>query len=399
MIAHAEADGGSASGGNFALQGVWNNNLIDTADTIGPGDENVTLAFVVEMLGVKIEMPGAVGELDEFEDVALHVRVAGEKQPDLNVIAWSLPSVGPHALQADLRDGEDGIYILENLKAQIAESNLVGGLDFSSGERPSLTADLNSILLGLDVLLANNKGAPAAGTDAGAAAAAGEEGAPSGDAGPKRVFPEEPLNFAALDEADARVALKILEQRYRGLSLRNAELDLEQGVLHIEPVPGGEGDAAQLNCFVARFDVKDGVALNKALLFDTALTTTAGKGQICLGRELADLTVVPRPKDLSLLSLAIPVVIDRPLLGLSYNLKKEEVLLGLAGTMLGTALMGQFGILTPLVSAGSGDKNPCLTALEQPVQNEQRVTETPVKPAAPAEVVEELLDDVLGILD
>ena len=131
----------------------------------------------------------------------------------------------------------------------------------------------------------------------------------------------------------------------------------------------------------------------------TALTTTAGKGQIYLGRELAGLTAVPRPKDPSLLSLAIPVVIGCPLLDLSYNLKKEEVLLGLAGTMLGTALMGQFGILTPLVSAGSGDKNPCLTALEQPVQNEQRVTETPVKPAAPAEVVEELLDDVLGILD
>ncbi|SVC85215.1 uncharacterized protein METZ01_LOCUS338069, partial [marine metagenome] len=80
MIAHAEADGGSASGGDFALQGVWNSNPIDAAGTIGPGDENVTLAFVIEILGVKTELPGAVGELDEFEDVALHVRVAGEKQ-------------------------------------------------------------------------------------------------------------------------------------------------------------------------------------------------------------------------------------------------------------------------------------------------------------------------------
>lgn len=504
MVAHAEADGDGASGGNFALQGVWNNSPIDAAGTIGPGDENVAVAFVVEMFGAKTEISGTIGEWDEFEDVALHVRVAGEKLSDLNLITGSFPNVGPYALQADLRDGEDDTYILENFKAQIAESDLAGRLELSFSERPRLTADLTSALLDLDALLAKNDGtASAVGTDASGADAAGEAGAPSEVAAPKRVFPDEPLDFAALDEADARVSLKVSELRYRGLSLRDAELglELEQGVLRIEPmqaglgdgdvvarieiqsrsarpefqlelklidvelaavkplfdlsdiingpldleitlagqgrtaheiastlggridlvigagtipnayvdliaadllrfiVPGGEGDAAQLNCFVARFDVKDGVALNKALLFDTALTTTAGKGQIDLGRELADLTVVPRPKDPSLLSLAIPVVIDGPLLDLSYNLKKEEALLGLAGMVLGTALMGPFGILIPLVSTGAGDENPCLTALEQPVQPEQGATEKPTTPGTPAEAVEELLDNVLGIFD
>ena len=498
MIAHAEADGGGASGGNFALEGVWNNSPIDASGSIGPGDENVAVAFVIEMFGAKTEMSGTVGELDEFEDVALHVRVAGEKLSDLNVIAGSLPAVGPYALQADLRDGANGTYILENFKAQIAENDLAGRLELSSGKRPRLTADLTSALLDLDALLAKANGdAPVPSSDVSDADATGEAGTSPEDAGQKRVFSEEPLNFAALDEADARVSLKVSELRYRGLSLRDAKLDLEleQGLLRIEPVQAGlgdgdvvarielqsrsarpelqlefglidvdlaavkplfdlsdiisgpldleivlagqgrsaheiaatlggrvnleigagtipnayvdliaadllrfivsgaEGDAAQLNCFVARFDVKNGVALNTALLFDTALTTTAGKGQIDLGRELADLTVVPRPKDPSLLSLAIPVVIDGPLLDLSYNLKKEEALLGLAGTVLGTALMGPFGILIPLVSAGSGDENPCITALEQPAQNEQGAKETPAK------AVEELLDGVLGIFD
>jgi len=501
MIAHAEADGGGDNGGNFALEGVWNNSPIDATGSIGPGDENIAVAFVVEMFGAKTEMSGTIGELDEFEDVALHVRVAGERLSDLNLIAGSLPSIGPYTLKADLRDREDGIYVLENFTAQIAESDLAGRLEFSSGERPRLTADLSSTLLDLDALLAKNTGdATAPSADGGGADAAGDAGTSSGDADPKRVFPDDRIDFAALDEADARVSLKVSELRYRDLSLRDAELglELEQGVLRIDPiqaglgdgdvvarivlqsrserpevqlelklidvelaavkplfdlsdiingpldlevalsgqgrsaheiastlggrvdlvigagtipnayddliaadllrfiVPGAEGDAAQLNCFVARFDLKDGVALNKALLFDTALTTTAGKGQIDLGRELADLTVVPRPKDPSLLSLAIPVVIDGPLLDLSYNLKKEEALLDLAGAVLGTALMGPFGILIPLVSAGSGDDNPCLAALEQPVQSEQGTTETPAKPA---EAVEELLDDVLGIFD
>lgn len=504
MIAHADADGGGASGGNFALQGVWNNSPIDAAGTIGPGDEDVALAVVIEMFGAKTEMLGTVGELGEFEGVALHIRVAGEKLSDLNLIAGSLPSVGPYALQADLRSGDDDTYILENFKAQIADNDLAGRLEFSSGERPRLTADLTSARLDLDALLAKNDGAaPAAGTDASGDDATGEAGASPEDGAPERVFPDEPLDFAALDEADARVSLKVSELRYRGLSLRGAELglELEQGVLRIEPVqaglgdgdvvarielqsrtarpelqlelklidvglaaikplfdlsdiitgpldleialagqgrsaheiastlggridlvvgagtipnayvdliaadllrfivPGGEGNSAQLNCFVARFDVKDGVALNQALLFDTALTTTAGKGQIDLGRELADLTVVPRPKDPSLLSLAIPVVIDGPLLDLSYNLKKEEALLGLAASVAGTVLMGPFGILIPLVSTGSGDDNPCLTALEQPAQNEQGATETPAKSTAPAEAVEDVLDNVLGIFD
>ena len=132
-------------------------------------------------------------------------------------------------------------------------------------------------------------------------------------------------------------------------------------------------------------------------MFDTALTTTAGKGQIDLGRELADLTVVPRSKDPSLLSLEILVVIDGPLTDLSYNLKKEEALLGLAGAVLGTVLLGPFGILIPLVSTCTGDKNPCRTALEQPVESPRHADEAPA--TGPANAVEELLDNVLGIFD
>ena len=499
MIANAEADGSEESGANFALEGVWNNSPIDAAGTIGAGDEDVPVSIVVQMFGAKTEVTGTVGELDDFEDVALHLRIAGKKLPDLNVIGGSFPAIGPYAMQADLRSGDDETYLLENFKARIAESDLAGRLELASGERPRLTADLTSALLDLDALLAKNESAPpTAGTVTGGE---GEAGTTAGEAAPERVFPDDPLDFAALDEADARVSLKVSELRYRGLLLRDAEigLEMEQGVLRIEPlnaglgdgnvvarmeldsrsarpdlqfdlnlsdvqlsavkplfdvseilegpldldisiagqgrtaqeiaaslggrmdmmigagtipneyvdliaadllrfiVPGGEGDAAQLNCFVARFDLIDGVAVNNALLFDTALTTTAGKGQIDLGREMADLTVVPRPKDPSLLSLAIPVVIDGPLLDLSYNLKKEDALLGLAGTVLGTALLGPFGILIPLVSTGTGDDNPCLTALEQPVESEQRANEAPA--GEPAEAVEDLLDNVLGIFD
>ena len=478
---------------------MWNNSPIDAAGSIGAGDDDVSLSVVIEMIGAKTEMTGTIGDMDDFEDIALHLRVEGEKLSDLNAIAGSFLPIGPYAIQADLRGGKDQTYILENIKARIAESDVTGRAEFISGERPRLRADLKSALLDLDALLAKSESAaPAENSNTGADGEAGA--AAEDDSALKRVFPDDPLDFDALDEADAEVSLKVSELRYGGLTLRDAEngVALEQGTLSIKPlnanlgggsvtsrmalqsrsarpqlqfaldmtevgladvkslfdksdilegpldvdisftgqgrpaheiaaslggqievligtgtipnayvvfiaadllnfiVPGGGGDAARLNCFVARFDIKDGVAVNKALLFDTALTTTADKGQIDFGRETAYLTVVPRPKDPSLLNLAIPVVIDGPLLDLSYNLKKEEALLGLAGAVLGTVLLGPFGILIPLVSAGSGDENPCLTALEQTAESGQPAGEE-APATSPEKAVEDALDNVLGI--
>ncbi len=499
MIARAEGYAGEDGGGNFAMEGVWNNSPIDAKGTIGPGDEDVAVALFVEMFGAKTEITGTVGELDDLEGLALHVRTAGEKLSDLNMITGSFPAIGPYSVQADLRDGDGDSYILENLRARIADSDLAGRVELTAGERPRVAADLTSALLDLDALLAKNDGTAIV-ADGGSESATGSE-AEAGDAAPERLFDDERLDFTALDEADAQVSLKVGELRYGGLSLRDAVLglEMEQGALRLEPlharlgegdvvarlelqsrmarprlqmalnlsdvslavakplldlseivdgpldldvslagegrsaheiatsldgridmvigagtipnayvdliatdllrfiVPGGAaGDAAKLNCFVARFDVMDGVAVNEALLFDTALTTTAGKGQIDLGRELADLTVVPRPKDPALFSLAVPVVIDGPLTDLGYNLKKEDALLGLAGAVLGTALLGPFGILIPLVSAGTGDDNPCVAALEQTAENAEPAREAP---SEPADAVEDLLDDVLGIFD
>lgn len=206
------------------------------------------------------------------------------------------------------------------------------------------------------------------------------------------------FNVQDVNKFKDRLARQVSEKSDRELTIAG-NFDLIDANFLRFIVPGGKCDAAQPNFFVARFDVTSGIALNKALLFDVALTAAAGKEKIDLGRELTGLTVLPRPKDPSLLCLAIPVVIDGPLFNLSYNLKKEETLLGLAGTVSSTALLGPFGILIPLVSTGSGDEYRCLAALEQPVQNEQGATETPTKPAGAVEAVEDMLDNVLGIFD
>jgi len=505
MIASAEANTGEGGGGAFALEGVRNNSAVTAQGEIGAGDTDVPVAMLIEMFGATTEIKGTVGELDEFEDPKLHIRTRGDKLSDLNMIAGSFPPIGPYSLEGDLSSGEDGIYIFENLQAKIAESDLAGRMELAPGERPRLTADLTSSKLDLDALLAKSEDdTPAA---AETSSGDGSEGSSGSDGAAEKIFPDEPLDLAALDQADAQVSLRVAQLNYSGITLEDAalSLDLQAGRLRIEPfnarlgtggvttkldldskakkpvlaahlnlaeigladikplfdlseiaegpldldvavtgrgrsaheiaasldgsidmvvgaglipneyvdliaadllrfiVPGGAaGDAAQLNCFVARFDIADGIALNQALLLDTALVTTAGKGQIDLGRETADITIAPSPKDPSLLSLAIPVVIDGPLMDLGYSLKEEEAFLGLAGAVLGTVILGPFGILIPLVSAGTGDENPCIAALEQSAEGGQQPQ--PVKkrtrpPETPEEAVEDLMDDVLGIFD
>ncbi len=175
--------------------------------------------------------------------------------------------------------------------------------------------------------------------------------------------------------------------------LHNKYIELIAADLMGYLIPGlGGSDLAQLNCFVARFAVREGIAVSQALLLDTSLTTTAGKGQIDLAKETADLTLAPRPKEESLFSLAIPVVIYGPLNDLHYDVKKEDAILGVAGAILGAAVLGPFGILIPFVSLGAGDENACVAALERPVELDDGALAEPESGGVLEDIVDELLD-------
>ncbi len=118
----------------------------------------------------------------------------------------------------------------------------------------------------------------------------------------------------------------------------------------------------EINCVVARWDVKQGMATLTGLLADTGKVTVTGKGKIDLGKEALDLTVRPRPKQASLLSLAAPIDIGGTLAQPSFGLNKAAVAVGVAGLVAGTAI-NPLGLLIPLVSGGTGEANPCAEAV------------------------------------
>lgn len=147
-----------------------------------------------------------------------------------------------------------------------------------------------------------------------------------------------------------------------------------------------------VNCMVSRFKVKKGIATSETLLFDTDLVTVAGKGTIDLGAEKLDLTLVPRPKDASLISLAAPInvggTLASPTVAPDTAAVAQKVAIGVLG-----GIINPLGILVPLVSAGSEDKNPCVAALKAQPQEAAPAAKKP----EPKSAMESVGDAIKGV--
>ncbi len=144
-----------------------------------------------------------------------------------------------------------------------------------------------------------------------------------------------------------------------------------------------------VKCFVTGWDVAEGTAKVRDFLFATERVTIGGKGEVTLGTEELDLLLTPRPKDASLLSLAVPIRVGGTLASPTARPDTASVAKGIAGAALGVAI-NPLGILVPFVSAGSGG-NPCVEALEEA---RKAAGEKDVAPAQQKGVVEETLQGI-----
>lgn len=147
-------------------------------------------------------------------------------------------------------------------------------------------------------------------------------------------------------------------------TLDNANADVVAlDVLH-QLAPWTQEQNTQMQCLVSRFSIVDGMAHSEGLLFDTDAMTVSGQGSINLANELLDLTVAPRPKDASLLSMALPLDIGGTLAHPTVTPNRGAIVKGMAG-VAGAVALGPLGALPPVVSAGGDDGNACLAALNQ----------------------------------
>ena len=151
--------------------------------------------------------------------------------------------------------------------------------------------------------------------------------------------------------------------------------DLSESLLRlINPVKKGE-DTTALNCFVNGFEIKNGLAVCSALVLDSNQMSVIGGGEIDLKDEKLNLSFHPSPKkgigvsstgkvSFSLGELARPFKLGGTLAHPALGVDPKQTLVAIGKAVGGIALFGPAGLLATLASVRSGNKNPCLTAIE-----------------------------------
>ncbi len=142
--------------------------------------------------------------------------------------------------------------------------------------------------------------------------------------------------------------------------MKSDALDIYAGgaaKLLTEVLVGKKSEYTVINCFVNQFDIRQGVANSKVLLFDTEYTTVTGKGSINLGTELIDYQVDPRPKSVTV-NTAVPVQISGMIGDPSISLNKLAAAAKVGG-IVGSVLFPPAAVVA-LGDLGTGEDNPCV---------------------------------------
>ena len=120
----------------------------------------------------------------------------------------------------------------------------------------------------------------------------------------------------------------------------------------------------RINCAVADFGVKAGVADANALILDTDVNTVVGRGTVDLGHETLDLTLVPKTKKFSPVALRGPIHVRGPFSNPQVGLDTGAVLARGGGALL-LGLINPLLALLPLIEPGPGIDPECAKLVHQ----------------------------------
>ncbi|HZL58586.1 MAG TPA: AsmA family protein [Stellaceae bacterium] len=150
-----------------------------------------------------------------------------------------------------------------------------------------------------------------------------------------------------------------------GIFLQNGRLsELLQALANLDVMKTlglyatGSDQPLPINCFVAHFDVKDGIATSSTFLLDTTETTITASGNLDFRNEAIDLTLVPRNKNPSLLALHSPLRVLGTFAHPNFSIVSGELAVR-AGAAVGLAVLFPPAALLPLINVGLGDRNAC----------------------------------------
>ena len=169
-----------------------------------------------------------------------------------------------------------------------------------------------------------------------------------------------------LAASDGEVALVMGRGRISNLLLELAGLDVAEALKFLL----GKDRIIPLRCAHADFGVKDGIVTSRQFVFDTTDTILYGEGSVSLRDETLDLTLKPRPKDRSLVSLRSPLAVDGSFKDPDIHPKAGPLALrGLAAAALYS--IAPPAALLALIETGPGEDSNCALDAPTPKQGEK----------------------------
>jgi len=157
-----------------------------------------------------------------------------------------------------------------------------------------------------------------------------------------------------LANADGHVKTVMGEGTFSNLLLELAGLDIAESIKFMLE----KDRPVELRCAYADFDVEGGVMKARALAFDTSDTVIYGRGTVDLRDEQLDLTLRPKPKDLSPLALRVPLEVGGSFKHPSLRPKAGPLALRAAAAVALYAITPPAALLA-LVEAGPGHNANC----------------------------------------
>jgi uncharacterized protein involved in outer membrane biogenesis len=120
----------------------------------------------------------------------------------------------------------------------------------------------------------------------------------------------------------------------------------------------GKDRQVTLRCAYADFEVNEGVATARSVAFDTTDTALLIRGALSFADESLDLTLLPKPKDFSPLSIRTPIAISGTFADPSIAPKGGPLLLRGAAVAALAAIAPPLALLG-LLETGPGDDTRC----------------------------------------
>jgi len=121
-----------------------------------------------------------------------------------------------------------------------------------------------------------------------------------------------------------------------------------------------------VDCFVARFGIRNGVATASTLLAKTPGTTIVGSGNVNFGSETLYLDFKPHNNDFTPLTLHTPIDVRGTLRKPEFHLESGGLIARL-GAAAGLGVLFPPAALLPLIDAGLGPSNACTAAYARQV--------------------------------